>query len=131
MYARLLRTELGVVPVAGEIESNPPLTSGLPVCIYETPMPVPLQYVTAGANPIMVKKGIDKTMEFLVGKLKENAKPVQGRNDIKVNHKPCHRQCLSNASTQQQQQQELVVTVIAAGGGIWHEQQQKLLQGNG
>jgi len=42
-----------------------------------------LQYVTAGANPIMVKKGIDKTMEFLVGKLKENAKPVQGRNDIR------------------------------------------------
>jgi hypothetical protein len=43
-----------------------------------------LQCVTAGANPISVKKGIDKTSEFLVGKLRENAKPVQGRNDIKV-----------------------------------------------
>eukprot|EP00775_Hariotina_reticulata_P003531 gene3531-3800_t len=41
------------------------------------------QAVTAGANPIAIKKGIDKTQEFLVGKLKENAKPVQGRNDIK------------------------------------------------
>jgi hypothetical protein len=43
-----------------------------------------LQCVTAGANPIAVKRGIDKTAEYLVGKLKENAKPVQGRNDIKV-----------------------------------------------
>ena len=42
-----------------------------------------LQSVTAGANPITVKRGIDKTCDFLVGKLKENAKPVQGRNDIK------------------------------------------------
>eukprot|EP00879_Flechtneria_rotunda_P000382 GHRR01000474.1.p1 GENE.GHRR01000474.1~~GHRR01000474.1.p1 ORF type:complete len:632 (+),score=230.36 GHRR01000474.1:158-1897(+) len=42
-----------------------------------------LQAVTAGGNPIAIKKGIDKTMEFLVGKLKENAKPVQGRQDIK------------------------------------------------
>jgi chaperonin GroEL (HSP60 family) len=43
-----------------------------------------LQNVTAGANPIAVKKGIDKTCEFLVGKLKEHAKPVKGRLDIKV-----------------------------------------------
>jgi chaperonin GroEL (HSP60 family) len=43
-----------------------------------------MQCVTAGANPIAVKKGIDKTQEYLVGKLKENAKPVQGRNDIRV-----------------------------------------------
>lgn len=43
-----------------------------------------LQCVTAGANPIAVKKGIDKTQEYLVGKLKENAKPVQGRQDIRV-----------------------------------------------
>lgn len=42
------------------------------------------QAVTAGANPIAIKKGIDKTQDYLVGKLKENAKPVQGRNDIKV-----------------------------------------------
>lgn len=42
-----------------------------------------LQNVTAGANPIAVKKGIDKTCEFLVDKLKEAAKPVKGRQDIK------------------------------------------------
>jgi chaperonin GroEL (HSP60 family) len=43
-----------------------------------------LQYVTAGANPIAIKHGIDKTCNFLVAKLKENAKPVKGRTDIKV-----------------------------------------------
>ncbi|WIA40462.1 hypothetical protein OEZ86_013818 [Tetradesmus obliquus] len=42
-----------------------------------------LQAVTAGANPIAVKKGIDKTQEYLVQKLRENAKPVNGRNDIR------------------------------------------------
>ena len=39
---------------------------------------------TSGANPIVVKKGIDKTCEFLVGKLKEKAKPVTGSLDIKA-----------------------------------------------
>ncbi len=43
-----------------------------------------LQFVTAGANPISVKKGIDKTCTHLVAKLKEHAKPVKGREDIKV-----------------------------------------------
>lgn len=47
-------------------------------------LPSRAQVVTAGANPISVKKGIDKTCDFLVGKLRENAKPVKGRNDIKV-----------------------------------------------
>ncbi|KAG2452268.1 hypothetical protein HYH02_003292 [Chlamydomonas schloesseri] len=42
-----------------------------------------LQSVTAGANPIAVKRGLDKTAEYLVGKLKEHAKPVKGREDIK------------------------------------------------
>ena len=42
------------------------------------------QYVTAGANPISVKKGIDKTCDFLVSKLKERAQPVKGNSDIKV-----------------------------------------------
>ncbi|KAL6747183.1 chaperonin 60A [Haematococcus lacustris] len=42
-----------------------------------------LQVVTAGANPISVKKGIDKTCDFLVEKLKAAAKPVKGREDIK------------------------------------------------
>ncbi len=43
-----------------------------------------LQVVTAGANPVAVKKGIDKTCEHLLGKLKENAVPVKGSQDIKV-----------------------------------------------
>jgi hypothetical protein len=40
--------------------------------------------VTAGANPISVKKGIDKTCEFLVAQLKEKAQPVKGASDIKA-----------------------------------------------
>jgi chaperonin GroEL (HSP60 family) len=43
-----------------------------------------VQNVTAGANPISVKKGIDKTCDFLVAKLKELATPVKGSADIKV-----------------------------------------------
>lgn len=43
-----------------------------------------MQAVTSGANPVSIKKGIDKTCEFLVGKLRENAKPVKGTEDIKV-----------------------------------------------
>jgi chaperonin GroEL (HSP60 family) len=31
-----------------------------------------------------IKKGIDKTCAHLVAKLKEHAKPVKGRTDIKV-----------------------------------------------
>lgn len=45
-----------------------------------------LQAVSAGANPISVKKGIDKTCAFLVGKLKENAKQISGPKDIKVSN---------------------------------------------
>lgn len=53
-------------------------------CTYTpAPPPIPFQIVTAGANPISVKKGIDKTCEYLVAKLKEAAKPVKGREDIK------------------------------------------------
>jgi chaperonin GroL len=43
-----------------------------------------LQYIEAGANPINVKKGIDKTCTFLVSELRKKAKPVQGRDDIKA-----------------------------------------------
>lgn len=43
-----------------------------------------LQNVTAGANPINIKRGIDKTCDFLVAKLKANARPVKGSADIKV-----------------------------------------------
>lgn len=46
------------------------------------------QAVTSGANPIAIKKGIDKTCEFLIQKLRENAKPVQGTQDIKVQPRP-------------------------------------------
>ncbi len=48
-------------------------------------MPVaPVQAVTAGSNPITLKKGIDKTCDFLVAKLKEVSRPVKGTEDIKV-----------------------------------------------
>jgi len=43
-----------------------------------------LQAVTAGSNPIILKKGIDKTCDYLVGKLKEVARPVKGTDDIRV-----------------------------------------------
>ena len=45
-----------------------------------------LQAVTAGSNPITLKKGIDKTCDFLVKKLKEVARPVKGTDDIRVRH---------------------------------------------
>ena len=54
------------------------------------------QVVTAGANPISVKKGIDKTCEHLVSKLKQMAKPVKGREDIKVRQGTAHE--LNNAT---------------------------------
>eukprot|EP00798_Chlamydomonas_sp_ICE-L_P012243 gene12244-15384_t len=40
------------------------------------------KYVTAGANPISIKKGIDKTCAHLIIKLAELATPVKGRKDI-------------------------------------------------
>ncbi|KAG7673579.1 hypothetical protein KSW81_006779 [Nannochloris sp. 'desiccata'] len=42
-----------------------------------------LQAVTAGANPISIKKGIDKTTDFLVEKLQSLARPVKGSDDIR------------------------------------------------
>ncbi|DBA76725.1 hypothetical protein WJX79_004294 [Trebouxia sp. C0005] len=42
-----------------------------------------LQAVSAGANPVSVKKGIDKTCSFLVEKLGEKAKQISGPKDIK------------------------------------------------
>eukprot|EP00983_Pelagomonas_calceolata_P094931 1157939-Pelagomonas_calceolata.AAC.2 len=53
-----------------------------------------LQSVTAGANPINVKKGIDKACDYLVEQLKEVAKPIKGRKDIKV--------CVTDASSESQ-----------------------------
>ncbi|XP_024403773.1 ruBisCO large subunit-binding protein subunit alpha isoform X2 [Physcomitrium patens] len=43
-----------------------------------------LQNVSAGANPIAIKKGIDKTISALIEELKRQSRPVQGRDDIKA-----------------------------------------------
>ena len=51
------------------------------VCVTSMPL---LQAVTSGSNPITLKKGIDKTCDFLVSKLKEVARPVKGTEDIRV-----------------------------------------------
>ncbi|KAE8688774.1 RuBisCO large subunit-binding protein subunit alpha [Hibiscus syriacus] len=40
--------------------------------------------VTSGANPVSVKRGIDKTVQGLVGELEKKARPVKGRDDIKA-----------------------------------------------
>lgn len=40
--------------------------------------------VTAGANPVSLKRGIDKTIQGLVEELEKKAKPVNGRDDIKA-----------------------------------------------
>ncbi|XP_022730545.1 ruBisCO large subunit-binding protein subunit alpha [Durio zibethinus] len=40
--------------------------------------------VTSGANPVSVKRGIDKTVQGLVEELEKKARPVKGRNDIKA-----------------------------------------------
>jgi chaperonin GroL len=42
-----------------------------------------LQAVTSGANPINIKRGIDKTTDFLVKKLRDLSQPVKGSSDIK------------------------------------------------
>ena len=41
-----------------------------------------MQAVSAGSNPIPLKKGIDKTVTYLEGELKKRAQPVSGRNEI-------------------------------------------------
>lgn len=41
-----------------------------------------LRNVAAGANPIAIKRGIDKATEFLVGKIAEHAKPVEDSKAI-------------------------------------------------
>lgn len=42
--------------------------------------------VTAGANPVAIKKGIDKTVTALIGELRKKARQVQGREVIKGKH---------------------------------------------
>ncbi|MCF6157930.1 MAG: chaperonin GroEL [wastewater metagenome] len=41
-----------------------------------------LKNVAAGANPMAIKRGIDKAVEVVVGELKKFSKPVKGRNEI-------------------------------------------------
>lgn len=41
--------------------------------------------VTSGANPVSLKKGIDKTVLGLIEELEKKARPVKGRDDIKGN----------------------------------------------
>lgn len=51
--------------------------------------------VGAGANPIALKKGIDKTVIALVDELKKHSRPVKGRDDIKGRLIDIHEpQCL-------------------------------------
>lgn len=40
--------------------------------------------VSSGANPVSLKKGIDKTVQGLVEELKKKSRPVKGREDIKA-----------------------------------------------
>ncbi|KAB1226492.1 RuBisCO large subunit-binding protein subunit alpha, chloroplastic [Morella rubra] len=40
--------------------------------------------VTSGANPVSIKRGIDKTVQGLVEELEKAARPVKGRDDIKA-----------------------------------------------
>ncbi|PKA59203.1 hypothetical protein AXF42_Ash001296 [Apostasia shenzhenica] len=40
--------------------------------------------VTSGANPVSIKKGIDKTVHGLVEELEKRARPVKGYGDIKA-----------------------------------------------
>jgi chaperonin GroEL (HSP60 family) len=42
-----------------------------------------LMNVTAGENPVALKKGINKTVQGLVEELQKKARPVKGRDDIK------------------------------------------------
>ena len=39
--------------------------------------------VTSGANPVSIKKGIDKTVQSLVEELEKKSRPVKGSGDIK------------------------------------------------
>ncbi|EYU18802.1 hypothetical protein ABFS82_04G197300 [Erythranthe guttata] len=40
--------------------------------------------VTSGANPVSLKKGIDKTVVGLINELENRARPIKGRDDIKA-----------------------------------------------
>ncbi|KAG6415368.1 hypothetical protein SASPL_122779 [Salvia splendens] len=40
--------------------------------------------VTSGANPVSLKRGIDKTVQGLIVELEKRARPIKGRDDIKA-----------------------------------------------
>lgn len=40
--------------------------------------------VTSGANPVSIKKGIDKTVHGLIEELENKSRPVKGRDDVKA-----------------------------------------------
>ncbi|KAF6151256.1 hypothetical protein GIB67_002955 [Kingdonia uniflora] len=40
--------------------------------------------VTSGANPVSIKKGIDKTVIGLIAELEKKARPIKGREDVKA-----------------------------------------------
>lgn len=39
--------------------------------------------VSSGANPVSIKKGIDKTVQGLVEELEKKSRPIKGRDDVK------------------------------------------------
>lgn len=39
--------------------------------------------VSSGANPVSIKKGIDKTVQALVEELEKKSRPIKGRDDVK------------------------------------------------
>ena len=41
-----------------------------------------MKNVTAGANPMIIKKGIQKAVDLAIAELKKNSKPVSGKEDI-------------------------------------------------
>ena len=41
-----------------------------------------MKNVTAGANPMVIKKGISKAVELAIAELQKNSKPVSGKEDI-------------------------------------------------
>ncbi|KAL8496571.1 hypothetical protein ACS0TY_020314 [Phlomoides rotata] len=40
--------------------------------------------VTSGANPVSLKRGIDKTVQGLIAELERKARPIKGQDDIKA-----------------------------------------------
>jgi chaperonin GroEL len=41
-----------------------------------------MKNITAGANPMIVKKGVEKAVEAIISELKKNAKPIKNKEEI-------------------------------------------------